>query len=437
MKYDNRVASFCVLFVFLALIADTYIVSYSSFTWSAQGFSFDMFIIISLVFILGQYFLLNFIKVKSEEIRIKGKTLHIIHKLVTVAIYLILAIFVFTILQMLFLSKYNLTGVVFALSISYLVAITMMILLAYRFLSWFKINRNYLILLYGISAAALCINSSISLSIIIITSSHLPVEILPLAGSFRFGNPLSELLNSVFNISSIVSFVTTWSATALLLRHYSRRSIIYWIIVGAPLVYFLGQFLYLFLNPFSILSSDAFNFGVLLMTMFLLSKPVGGVLFGFAFWVAVRRLNRGPVKNYMVISAFGLILFFMSNQAASTFPVISYPPFGLATSLFVGLSSYYIMLGIYSSAVSISEDTELRRSIRRLALKEHSLLDGIGTANMQQKIEERVWEIAKKNEEKMLEQTGIEPSLDESDMREYLNTVIKEVQQHHVDNSTH
>jgi len=171
--------------------------------------------------------------------------------------------------------------------------------------------------------------------------------------------------------------------------------------------------------------------------MYLLSKPIGGVLFGFTFWVAVRRLNRGPVRNYMVMSAFGLIMFFMSNQAAITFPVISYPPFGLTTSLFVGLSSYYIMLGIYSSAVSISEDTELRRSIRRLALKEHSLLDGIGTANMQQKIEERVLEIAKKNEEKMLKQTGIESSLDESGMREYLNTVIKEVQQHRADNSTH
>lgn len=109
----------------------------------------------------------------------------------------------------------------------------------------------------------------------------------------------------------------------------------------------------------------------------------------------------------MVISCFGLILFFISNQAAITFPIISFPPFGLATSLFVGLSSYFMMLGIYSSAVSISEDTELRKSIRRLALKEQSLLDGIGTANMQQQMERKVLEIAKKNEEKMLEQTGI------------------------------
>jgi hypothetical protein len=94
------------------------------------------------------------------------------------------------------------------------------------------------------------------------------------------------------------------------------------------------------------------------------------------------------------------------------------------------------MLGIYSSAVSISEDTELRRSIRRLTLNERSLRDGIGTANMQQKIEKRVLEIAKKYEERMSEQIGIEPSLDENGMKEYLDEVIKEVQERRRGNNT-
>jgi hypothetical protein len=94
------------------------------------------------------------------------------------------------------------------------------------------------------------------------------------------------------------------------------------------------------------------------------------------------------------------------------------------------------MLGIYSSSVSISEDIELRRSIRRITLKEQSLLDGIGTANMQQKIEKRVLEIAKKYEERMSEQIGIEPSLDENGMKEYLDEVIKEVQERRRGNNT-
>jgi hypothetical protein len=47
---------------------------------------------------------------------------------------------------------------------------------------------------------------------------------------------------------------------------------------------------------------------------------------------------------------------------------------------------------------------------------------------MQQQMEKKVLEIAKKNEEKMLEQIRIESSLDENDKKEYLNEVIKEVQ---------
>jgi hypothetical protein len=139
----------------------------------------------------------------------------------------------------------------------------------------------------------------------------------------------------------------------------------------------------------------------------------------------------------MILSAFGFMLFFISNQAAVVFPVISYPPFGLATILFVGLSSYFIMVGIYSSAISISEDSELRRSIRTFAIKESKLLDSIGIAHMEQEIQKRVLRLAKEQEETMVEQTGIQSSLDEHDMKEYLEQVINEVKKGHNNKNDH
>jgi hypothetical protein len=185
------------------------------------------------------------------------------------------------------------------------------------------------------------------------------------------------------------------------------------------------------------LNSDPFSYGVLLMTMFLLSKPAGGAMFGFAFWDIARKLDQGPVKDYMIISAYGFMLFFISNQAAIVFPVISYPPFGFATILFVGLSSYFIMVGIYSSAISISEDSELRRSIRRSAIKESKLLESIGIAHMEQEIQKRVLRLAKEQEETMVGQTGIQSSLDEHDMKEYLEQVINEVKKDHNNKNDH
>lgn len=112
------------------------------------------------------------------------------------------------------------------------------------------------------------------------------------------------------------------------------------------------------------------------------------------------------------------------------FPVISYPPFGLSTTLFTGLSSYFIMVGIYSFAISISEDSELRRSIRRFAIKELKLLDSIGWVHMEQEIQKRALRLANVQEETMIEQTGIESSLNEDDMKDYLNEVINEVKKH-------
>ena len=128
----------------------------------------------------------------------------------------------------------------------------------------------------------------------------------------------------------------------------------------------------------------------------------------------------------MIISAFGLALIFGSDQAIILVNK-PYPPFGLATVSFMGLSSYLLLIGIYSSAISVSEDSKLRQSIRKFALKETKLLDSIGMAQMEQEIEKRVIVLTKQNQDRMTEESGIQPSLTEADMKEYLQQVIDEV----------
>ena len=86
----------------------------------------------------------------------------------------------------------------------------------------------------------------------------------------------------------------------------------------------------------------------------------------------------------MIISAYGLVLLFTSNQANLLLNVPN-PPFGVLTVSIVGLSSYLVLVGIYSSAIFVSEDSIT--SIKSFALRESNLLDSIGTAQMQQEIE--------------------------------------------------
>ena len=128
----------------------------------------------------------------------------------------------------------------------------------------------------------------------------------------------------------------------------------------------------------------------------------------------------------MIISGYGLVLMFISNQAVLLVNIF-YPPFGIVTVSIMGLSSYLILLGVYSSAISVSEDSKLRQSIRNFAVKESRLLDSIGTSHMEQEIQRRVLTLTKQNQNRMAEETGIQSSLSDDDVKEYLVQVIEEV----------
>jgi hypothetical protein len=95
---------------------------------------------------------------------------------------------------------------------------------------------------------------------------------------------------------------------------------------------------------------------------------------------------------------------------------IFYPPFGLVTVSFMGLSSYLLLLGVYSSAISVSEDSKLRQSIRQVTLSEPRLLDSIGTAQMEQEIQKRMVAVMRKTRDLMTEETGVQSSLNEDDI---------------------
>ncbi len=119
--------------------------------------------------------------------------------------------------------------------------------------------------------------------------------------------------NSIYVVSSILSFIFVWVATVLLLRYYSKKigTAKYWIIVSAPLFYFLTQFQVFFINLFdSFRVSDPIMFGIIYTLIFSMSKPIGGILFGVAFWIVSRRVGKHAIKDYLVVSAYGIILLF-------------------------------------------------------------------------------------------------------------------------------
>jgi signal transduction histidine kinase len=127
----------------------------------------------------------------------------------------------------------------------------------------------------------------------------------------------------------------------------------------------------------------------------------------------------------MIMAGSGFAIFELAINGSVM--LASYPPLGLASVSFVGLSSYLILMGIYSSAISMSGDVKLRQAIRKSAIEESKLLVGNGSTQIMQKIEKKVMEMAKDQAASMTDQTGVQLPLTEHEMKQYLYSVLKEI----------
>ena len=158
-----------------------------------------------------------------------------------------------------------------------------------------------------------------------------------------------------------------------------------------------------------------------------LSKPIGGLVFAIAFWRIARTISyEKNIRTYMIISGWGILLIFGANQAITQI-VNPYPPFGLVTITVLVMAAFLMLLGIYNSAILVSANNELRKSIFKHAY-ESRLLRLIGHAEMQSEIEKTVRKISK--EKNILEIEAEQQRLleiDEKGLKKYLDLVIKEV----------
>jgi hypothetical protein len=243
-------------------------------------------------------------------------------------------------------------------------------------------------------------------------------------------NSSNTIISSVYSITSVISFFAMWVGAVMLLRHYSKRlgNVKYWIVVSVPIIYFVSQFQPLYLNVFDEFRlSQPFLFGVVFTLIYNSAYAIGGLLFGIAFWTVARKVKRRDTKNYLYTSALGIAVLFSSNHSIIAIADAPYPPFRMASVWFVGLSSYFLLYGIYSSALSITRDSELRREVRNSVGNQLSLLDSIGTPEMESQIQKNVMRVYKK-----LPDAEPQSSLEEDDIKQYIDEVVREVKDHKI-----
>jgi hypothetical protein len=419
------VVSFVLVDVSVGSLADIY----SDFSITRAGMA--LFLSITGVLVVGTYIILKITTDKIRTGRSNGAYENKIQKVVWAVYYLMVAIIALVILQILFFSEYYTDMLVIAPSISYGLATCLMGLLAYRFFTWFKKNRSFVVLLYGLASVSASIYVGLIPVIFYVEIVvHQPALATPKSpASFPdiepgFGQILIVTLPQILTASTFLFF---WGGTVTIL--YANISRVgkakFWILVTTPIIFFLGTLISLFPEIQSAAPKNDPNSIIIPIYITNLSQVIAIGLFATAFVIMARAIPHHQISDYIYITCYGLTLF--SIGIIATVSGAGYPPFGLPTVSLVGPFSFLLFTGLNHSAISAAEDSDLRRSIKVSALQQLKLLDSIGTAEIAEKLEKKVLEATKSNAENLRIESGIEPSLSLTEAKQYLYEVLDEV----------
>ena len=392
-----------------------------------------IFSVMAFLCIVFQLIVLHYLKKLNSKTKVDRRIdVKLINRIVQISQFLLIALFAFIVFQMFYFNYYDTILLMLIIIVTYAIASLLLGKTMISFILWYKLNHNRIFLLYSISMSMILLNMILTPIIVNMILSQKPEQIRLFAGgSMDISGGKYGFLSNLVKISSILSFASIWFTTAILMRSAKDRfvkEIQFWIIICIPLVYFLFSYFAqdifgAILFPF--IRTDPILISLILTSIFILSKPVGGVIFGLLFWRTSRQVSFDKIlREYMIISGYGFLLLFSANQ--STLLVLGpYLPFGTITISVLILATYLILIGIYTSATLVSTNIELRKFIYRMAT-DSKFLNLLRRAEMEKEIQKTVKKIS---EHKEIAEISNEESFefDENELEKYLKQVIKEI----------
>jgi hypothetical protein len=401
---------------------------------------------------LGSWILLGYTSRISKELRTKSsliKTMHLMAWIVQFTLFGILSFVLYNELSYGLYANNTRFFTTLAYALSSISASAIMGILSFKFFRWYMISkRNFMLLFFALAASTLSLSISVDagtkLLMVDVIEEKSPAGAVT-KSQFLYENdakyngqiqykvvnpdtttlfivPMSvlDLYNNLNLIPITLAFIFRWAGTSTLLYHYYHRigklTLMFWIAMFLPLLlYLVGKI------PDILSLPSNYPFRFYFRILFRAGTIGGNVIFGLAFFILGRNIVSKNVavervKDYLAISAIGITMLIALSVSALQ------QTYGVAAHSLLLLASYLFTLGLYSIALSISQDSSIRQSIRKSAVE----LDSIGTAQMEQELKVRITKLILDNQEKMTLQTGISSSLTETDIKEYLEIVIKE-----------
>ena len=401
---------------------------------------------------IGSLIILSYTNKISKELRKKSPLIRTMHSMAWIAQFSLFGILLFVFFNELYYGMYNsntrfFSTLVYALSS--ISAAAIMGILGLKFFSWYMVsNRNFMVLFFALAAATLSISIAVDagtklIMVLVVEEKSPPGAVTK--SSFLYENdqkhqgqiqykvvnpntttlfivpmPMLDLYNNLNLIPITLAFIFRWAGTSTLLYHYYQRmgklTIMFWIAMSLPLIlYLIGKI------PDILSLPSNYPYRFYFRILFRAGTIGGNLLFGLAFFIIGRNIMSkniavDRVKDYLAISAIGITMLIALSVSALQ------QTYGIAAHSLLLLASYLFTLGLYSIALSISQDSLIRQSIRKSAVE----LDSIGTAQMEQELKVKLTKVILENQEKMEQQTGVSSSLTEIDIKEYLELAIQE-----------
>ena len=409
-----------------------------------SSFGVILFITMSItVFFAGLYALRDYMVALRKDLEAPS-FFNRLYKATPIFLYALLVIFGAIIVEMVLFSQYSTYLLILLLVIS-AVAILFFGFRTYKFLSWFKSSANkrhyIMILAFAVSSMLLCISTTVAITLDIkqlVVSRPPSIDPNYPASNSMAHRQLTSIELIIHLYGFLVPQVTAIAiaeivGVAFFLRYFKDqigRATFWTLIILPPVLFLTGVF-----GP-QFLKSTGSEF-VYMESQFLIFRVIGTAgwvaadfVIAYAFILVAKTLgrqitsSRNKIINYLIIAALATIL--ISPTTNNWITNNSYPPFGAIQRAFLVLASFLFSIGIYSVALSVAQDSELRHLARKY-VKEYALLDTLGNAQMEAETTRKVVNLVQQHADAMGKETAVEsPMLDDNEVRQYIELVIRE-----------
>jgi hypothetical protein len=473
--------------VIVAAIAITAVVTID-YLGSRQIFPYDNFlgaIIFGsniIVVAVGSFIILKYVSQVSAEVRARSLLFDRIFKVVIAVMLVLLVTFV-----AMFIGSYYYNVSVrylayFVFSLSAIVSVSIMIIIGFKFFSWYKVSRgrdrdrdtHRLLLVCGLAAAslgaAMAFDAGAKMLLVRVVEEESPPGSIPqdvyiykydekYQGDVQYKVVKPDTTTVYILPSSMkltwtylngwipitVGYVFTWAIITMLLRQFynqrvGKMPVTLLILLTIPLaLYMIGRYTEMYTLFSSIIGSwnpqapinlqYGFQNVDLFRIIFRAGVISGSIMYGVAFLVVARKIESGKIKDYFTFAAIGAMMISITLGPSGL-----QETFGVAGRTLFLLASFMLCAGFYLSAVHMAQDARLRRVLKASAGSE--VFGDMAAAQLEQETEKRVLDIVEKERESIKEQTGIQPSLEQKDVKTYLDSVLQELQSKKENNQT-